>query len=216
METEIMDLIIEHEGCLHDISKKFYGVSKNDLIQAGILGLIKAYRNYRNDGTTKFLSYAYKYIYGEMYQFVLSSKNIKVTKDILRLYKQIEKTKEVLTQTYHKEPSVLEISLYSGIDSDIIATTTSLATEMLSLDETFKDSDVMLGEVIGKSVNYDDRILLEDSLEVLTEDEREIINKRYFDDMTQSELAKEMGMTQVMISRLEKKSLTKMRNYIAA
>ena len=66
MDNVLESIIKSNAGLIWEISKKFYGIEKADLYQAGVLGVIKAYQNYKNDGDTKFSTYAYKYIYGEM------------------------------------------------------------------------------------------------------------------------------------------------------
>ena len=95
MDNVLESVIKSSAGLIWKISKMFYGVEKADLYQAGVLGVIKAYNNYQSDGDTKFSTYAYKYIYGEMYA-VASSKSIKVSKDILKLSKMIEHGRNIL------------------------------------------------------------------------------------------------------------------------
>ena len=97
MDKVLEKNINESVGLIWEIAKKFYGIDKADLYQAGVLGIIKAYYNYRNDESTKFSTYAYKYIYGEMY-LVANSKSIKVSKDILKLVKMIEHGRNLLAQ----------------------------------------------------------------------------------------------------------------------
>ena len=83
MESLLEKIVSDNVGLIWKISKQFYGVEKQDLYQAGVLGVIKAFQNYHEDGTTKFSSYAYKYIYGEMYM-IASNKNMKIGKDIVK------------------------------------------------------------------------------------------------------------------------------------
>ena len=216
MDRDELDIIISHEWLVRSIAKKFYGASYNDLLKAGRVGLIMAYRKFDSDGVTKFSSYATKYVYGEMYKLVLNSKNIKIGRDILNLYKQIEHARDFLTQKLERNPSITELSMFTEIEEDMIALTIESAIEMLSLDDTLKDGEEDYYAVLGKDENYDDKIVLNDSINLLSKEEQEIIRKRYFGDLTQSEVAKSMNMTQVMVSRLEKKSLHKMHEYIAA
>ena len=99
------ELIQNNLGLIYKIAKFFYNVDKQDLIQAGCIGLIKAYDNYQKNGTTKFSTYAYEYVYGEMYALVNKNRDIKISRDILRLYKSIEKSRYMLAQKLGRIPS---------------------------------------------------------------------------------------------------------------
>ena len=90
--NRLENIIKENAGLIWQIAKKFYGTNKNDLYQAGVLGIIKAYHNYKIDGNTKFSTYAYKYIYGEMY-LVACNKEMKYGKELLQLVSKIEACK---------------------------------------------------------------------------------------------------------------------------
>ena len=98
------ELILSHMGLIKKIANKFYNSSKEDLIQVGVIGLLKAYQNFK-DGNAKFSTYAYPYIFGEMYQLVNSNRYIKVSRDMLKLYKVIEKTRYELAQRLNYVPS---------------------------------------------------------------------------------------------------------------
>ena len=202
------NLIKESEGLIYKIASFFYGVEKEDLYQAGVLGIIKAYQNYQSGGNTKFSSYAYNYIYGEMYSLA-HNKTLKVNKDILKLYQNIEKTRYALAQKYGRIPSNSEIAQFLEMSLKDIENAIMAGRDIMSLDS---NEEMSLYESLKceEKVNLDDQILLEQSFERLNDDEKKIIKARYFDDLTQSEVAKKLCMTQVMVSRYEKKSLDKM------
>ena len=105
-------IIKSNMGLVYDVAKKFYNVDKQDLIQAGCMGLIDAYNNYQQNGTTKFSTYAYTYVYGKMYETVNKNRDIKVSRDILKLYKLIEKSRYMLAQKIGKIPSNMELAHY--------------------------------------------------------------------------------------------------------
>ena len=209
----IEDIIRGNTNLIYKIASKFYGAETDDLYQAGVLGLLKAYKNYKDNGTTKFSTYAYDYIYGEMYMLV-NNRAMKINKDILKLYRMIEKTRFALAQKYNRIPSNNEIASFlelseSQIDEAIIA-----GKEIMSLDS---ELDMPYYETIKvtEKVNVDDQILISESLEMLSSDEKKIIKARYYEDMTQSEIAKRLAMTQVMVSRYEKKGLDKMQQFMS-
>ena len=214
MDKTLEGIIKSNVGLIWEISKKFYGVEKNDLYQAGVLGIIKAYNNYKVDGETKFSTYAYKYIYGEMY-ILANSKSIKVSKDIIKLIKMIEKGKSMLAQKLMHTPSLKELSLFLEKTKKKIASALMYASSVVSIDND-TDEERSLHEVIPcvESVTEDDRLLLTASMDTLNPLEKDIINARYYEDLTQSETARKLGITQVMVSRYETKSLTKMRKFM--
>ncbi len=205
-------IIKDNEKLIWKTASHFYGTSSDDLFQAGVVGLLKALKNYRKDGKTKFSTYAYDYIFGEMY-LLASNKNIKVSKDILNLYKKIEEARYTLAQKLGKIPSNLELSEFLDISLEMVENACNSANIILSLDSE-NDFDKSIYECIGKSEDLDTKIFINDSFEVLTNDEKNIIKSRYFEDLTQSEVARKLNMTQVMVSRYEKKSIDKLREYL--
>ncbi|MBQ6840636.1 MAG: sigma-70 family RNA polymerase sigma factor [Bacilli bacterium] len=209
----IEDIIRGNTNLIYKIASKFYGVETDDLFQAGVLGLLKAYKNYKDNGTTKFSTYAYEYIYGEMYMLV-NNRTMKINKDILKLYRMIEKTRFALAQRYNRVPSNSEIASFLEIPETQINEAIMAGKEIMSLDA---EADMPFYETIkvDEKVKVDDQILLSEGLEMLSKDEKEIIKARYYEDMTQSEVAKKLAMTQVMVSRYEKKGLSKMQQFMS-
>ena len=208
------ELIKSTTGLIWTIAKKFYGVDKNDLYQAGVLGVIKAYQNYQDDGKTKFSTYAYNYIFGEMYTLA-NNKEIKFNKDINKLFKIIELSKCKLSQEIMKNPSNKELAKYLNMDEEKLEQILSYKAYLLSIDEQNEEKRA-LHETIAQEekVSLDEKLELKNSLEALNDIEKDIIKSRYYEDLTQSETAKKLGITQVMVSRYEKRSLTKMKNYM--
>jgi len=171
-------ILKDNERMIWKIASHFYGLDKNDLYQAGVVGLLKALKNYKNNSTTTFSTYAHDYIFGEMYM-LSCNKDIKISKDILCLYK-----------------------------------TCMSANTIMSLDADNEESRSAYECISGKVEDIDTKILIDDSFAVLNDDEKKIIKSRYYEDLTQSEVAKKLNMTQVMVSRYEKKGINKMREYL--
>lgn len=208
------ELIETSTGLIWMLAKKFYGVEKSDLYQAGVLGVIKAYQNFQDDGKTKFSTYAYNYIFGEMYNLA-NSKEIKLNKDINRLLKMIEVGRVRLSQEIMREPSNKELAAYLEMEEEKLEQVLSFASSFVSIDEA-KDDERSLHEVLKaeESISLDDKLELKNSIASLDNLEKDIIRSRYYEDLTQSETARKLGITQVMVSRYEKRSLTKMKNYM--
>ena len=196
------------------IAQNFYHTSFEDLLQAGAMGILKAYKKYRQNGTTKFSTYAYDYIFGEMYDFVMKDRKIKVNKETLKLAKQIELTKNALSLKMNRLPTYEEIASFLHLSPIMIREALLATTETISFDDK-KDEARDLYEIIPQEerLSLDDKITLEDSINTLPQSSQKIIRYRYFKDLSQSETAKRMGMTQVMVSRYEKKSLEQLKRF---
>jgi RNA polymerase sporulation-specific sigma factor len=201
------ELLISCEGLIKTIAKNFYNVEQEDLIQAGRIGLINAYKNYDKKSNTKFSTYAYSYIYGEMYNLSIKSNFLKINKDDLKLVRLINKTYNYLSQSLNKMPTLQDISNYLNIDINLISNVYNSTLTTLDIDDNDKTYT---------SSDNDLRIDLNNSINTLNEDEQNIIRFRYYNNMTQSEVAQIMNKSQVSISRQEKKTLKKLKQLIAA
>lgn len=210
-KIELRDLVVNNQNLIYSIASKFKG-DLEDLFQVGCIGLINAYKNYDPSYPNKFTTYAYPYIYGEIYQYILKNRNIKISNDTIKLNSAINKAHDFLTQKYRREPTDLELSSFLEIPIYKLEETRNLMN-VSSLDEELDNTN--LYNFIGfEDQNKDDLILLRDALEKLNDKERELIIKRYFYNMTQSEIAKQNGVNQVKVSREEGKVLTKLRSYM--
>ena len=208
---ELRDLVVNNQNLIYSIASKFKG-DLEDLFQVGCIGLINAYKNYDPSYPNKFTTYAYPYIYGEIYQYILKNRNIKISNETVKLNSAINKAHDFLTQKYRREPTDLELSSFLEIPIYKLEETRNLMN-VSSLDEELDNTN--LYNFIGfEDQNKDDLILLRDALEKLNDKEKELIIKRYFYNMTQSEIAKQNGVNQVKVSREEGKVLTKLRSYM--
>lgn len=212
-----IDAVIEENRLLiYKIAKKFYNLDINDLFQAGCIGIIKAAKNFQDDGICKFSTFAYKYIFGEMYEFANKSRNIKINKAYLKAAKVIEHARSILTQKLGRYPTIDEISLYTELDSNFVSEVIILSKESISLDEELNNEENLnLYSQLGESYDYDTEIMLQESINSLEEPMRSVIEYR-LKDYTQSEIANILGLSQVKVSRLENKGKSKIKEYIAA
>lgn len=209
--NEIKNWILNNQNLIYSIASKFKG-DIEDLFQVGCIGVIKAYKNYDSNLQTKFTTYAYRYIFGEIYKYVLNNKNIKLTPEVVKLNTAINKAADYLSQKFNHEPTDIEIANFLEIPIYKIAETRNILATA-SLDDDTKEID--LYNIISlESMNKDDLIVLKDAIQKLNQEEKELILKRYFYNMTQSEIAKQNGVNQVKISREEGKVLTKLRSYM--
>ena len=215
----ITDIILENQGLIYKIINKYKNYFElDDLYQVATIGLIKAYKNYHSDYNTKFTSYAYPYILGEVIKYINEFKSVKVNRNTTILYSKILKAKEVLSQRLMKEPSTYELSLFLEIDEKIINDTliSNMATDSLDriIEEDGKNFALYdkLGYIDADIENYS---LLRE-LEKLNDEEKKLIIGRYYHDMSQKEVGDSLGMYQVEVSRKEKKILQKLKDNISA
>ncbi len=207
-------IIIENQNLIYYVANFFKNYPyKDDLYQAGRLGMLKAYEKYDPNSDCKFTTYAYSYILGEMKKLVREDKGIKISREISKLNLKIEKAYVLLSQKLMKEPTINEIANYLEIPEYYVSEAISSLNKIKSIDEPINSDgkDLTLQDVIGESENIDDLILLKDSLKKLNNEERFIIDSRYNDDCTQEEVANKLGISQVQVSRKEKKVLEKLK-----
>lgn len=200
-----MDTILDYEGLIYSVINKYPSrFDHDDLFQAGMLGLVDAYKHFDPSVSVKFSTYAYYYIVGEVNKYIRESCSLKISKDLINLKKKILQVTDIMTQKLGRVPSSLELSLYldvplEDVDSAILAT-----DEITSIDDKYD------------SLKYFDNINadlldLHDSIDKLSDDERNLIIARYYDGMTQNEASKILGISQVQVSRNEAKILKKLR-----
>lgn len=205
----------QYKYLVYKISNKFYSAEKEDLIQAGFIGLYDAYNHYKENVDTKFSTFAFKYIFGAMYKSINQTRSIKISREILSLYKMIETARYKLAQRLGKVPGNMELAMYLEKDVNEIDMAVLAAQEIISLDnDTERERSYYETIPDNISILLDEKIDLYDSINNLNDKEQTIIRARYLKDMTQSEVAKKYKMTQVMVSRYEKKAVEKMRNYM--
>lgn len=213
------EIISSCEGLIYMIINNYFkGYSKEDLYQVGVIGLIKAYDKYKEDKSTKFSTYAYKWIYGEIYAYINNSKLLKVGQDNIKIYRKIIEAKNYLCQNLMREPSINEIALYIDELPEIVYSSLNSMQEIDSLDRVIYegDRDISISDMIKDKKDYynTDYMYLEEELSKLPNEEQKIIYLRYFEDKTQSEVSKILGIHQVEVSRTENKVLKRIRkNY---
>ena len=211
----------EYEGKTVAYASKFrYYYDMDDLIQVGRIGLLNALDHYDPSQNTKFSSYAFLYIKGEILKYVRENKNIKISKELSSLVKPIEQAREILRQRLQKEPTIDEVSHFLEIDRSVIEEVMLSQEFVRSLDYALNEDDEgkemnLYHTLAYEEVGYDADVLdLKQAVEDLDEEERKLISCRYFEDMTQSETSKVLGVNQVKVSREETKILKKLRGVL--
>ena len=210
----IEQAIYENQGLVYSIAGYFKNYrNKDDLYQAGYLGIINAYNHFDPNQGCKFSTYAYTYILGEMRKLIREDRGYKVSRSISKMNLLIEKAYILLSQKLMRYPKVKEIADYLNIDEYLVSEAIMSTHNIKSIDEPIlDDANCTLQEVIGYSENVDDLIMLKDSLLKLNDKEKQLIENRYMNNLTQRETSDIMNMSQVQVSRKEKKILQKLKS----
>ena len=205
------DVILENNNLIYSIINKYtFYFDKDDLYQAAVLGLIKAYKNYKEDKNTKFSSYAYFYIIGEVKAFIRESNTMKVSKEMAKLNNVIIKAREVLSQKYNKEVTDDEVSKFTNIPVDMITEINNVTSITKSLDE--EDEKSLYNYIFYDENSYNEEILdLKNEINNLNDFEKSLIENRFIKDLSQRETSEALGINQVKVSRKEKDILVRLR-----
>jgi len=207
--NEVYNAIKDNEHLIYKLASNYsdyYNI--NDLYQAGCIGIIKAYKNYDNNNSCKFSTYAYKYILGEMIDFIRKDRNIILSEDAYKIYKNYIKIKELLSSKYNRDVSFKEICDYINIDENTMLS----ILQSIYVDKTINEQNDIYNI---ESDDLNDKILLDNEISMLDSNEQQLIMYRYYQGYTQSETALKMGLTQVSVSRKEKLILNKIKSSIA-
>ncbi len=209
--------ISENLALVHSLCTRFRGrgIEYDDLYQAGCIGLIKAVDGFDNSRGLQFSTYAVPVILGEIRRLFRDGGAIKISRGLKELQLKIARAKSQLEAKLSREPTVSELACHLGVTVEEITEAAIAAQPTVSLTYNSEDGDEQLDvPVCDGSEGLENKILLDSALKLLSETERQIIKMRYYDYLTQSETATKLCMTQVQISRAEKKILQKLRGVI--
>lgn len=213
-------LVQENLGLVWSIVRRFTkrGYELEDLFQIGSIGLMKAIDKFDVTMEVRFSTYAVPMITGEIKRFLRDDGMIKVSRTIKENGWKIKRASEILGTQLGREATVEEIAEETGISVEEIVMALEACTEVESIYKTVYQGDgnqIYLADKLPEKRNDTEdclnNILMEQLLSTLNEMERELIRQRYFEDKTQTEIAKHFGISQVQVSRLEKKILRQMR-----
>lgn len=221
-------LIEENLGLVRHIVKRYTarGYDAEDLFQIGSIGLMKAVDKFDSSFGVQFSTYAVPMIQGELRRFMRDDGMIKISRGLKENCFKVKKAIEKLSQELGAEPQLSQIEEETGISREDIVMALDAGTEVESIYKTVYQSDgneiYMIDQLRspkeeapdGEKEKLLNRLLIEQLMDGLNDADREIIRLRYFENVTQTEVAKRLGMSQVQVSRLEKKILLRMRRYL--
>lgn len=216
-------IVSDNTGLVWSIARRFVnrGYDLEELYQIGCIGLLKACDRFESRYGVQFSTYAVPLIAGEIKRFLRDNGAIKVSRILKQNGYQISKAKEALLHKYGREATLDELADYTGLCVEDIVMAAEANREVESIQQTICGKDGTQVSLVERLVdeaqsevaaeNIMNRILVGQAMEKLGEMEQELIRLRFFEDRTQTEVAKVLGISQVQVSRLEKKILIQMR-----
>jgi RNA polymerase sporulation-specific sigma factor len=221
-DQEARDLLVEKNMRLvWSVVQRFLnrGYEPDDLFQIGCIGLLKSVDKFDLSFDVKFSTYAVPMIIGEIQRFIRDDGTVKVSRSLKELGNKIRRAKDELSKTNGKVPTVTEIAEHLDISPEDVVMAQEAIRAPSSIHETVYENDgdpiTLLDQIADSSeTEWFDKIALKEAIKELDEREKLIVYLRYYKDQTQSEVAERLGISQVQVSRLEKKILKQMKNHM--
>lgn len=217
-------VINQNLGLVWSIVRRYTGrgYDSEDLFQIGSIGLIKAIDKFDLSYGVQFSTYAIPLISGEIKRFLRDDGMIKVSRSLKENALRIRLARERLMSRWGREPSIEEIGEELGLDAEEIVMAEAAVTEVDSLNKTIYQGDgsevIMMDKIeSGKNEEREvvNKVAVETALDALEGTESQLIRMRYYEERTQAQVAEQLGISQVQVSRLEKKILKKLRENLA-
>lgn len=212
-------LINENSGLIWAVAKRFAGrgIESDDLYQLGCLGFIKAVNGFDLNFGTQFSTYAVPKISGEIRRFLRDDGAVKVSRTIKEQAAAIKSMRNQLTTILGREPTLQEIARQTGLSPEEIALAENATASVESIHRELGQEGFSLENILADEQSEErmmDRIALQQALEKIPEREAIVIKLRYFHGLTQERIARVLGVSQVQVSRIEKKALGNLRSIL--
>ena len=221
-EKEVREVLIEQNlGLVHHIVKRFLnrGYDTEDLFQIGVIGLIKAIDKFDPSFDVKFSTYAVPLIAGEIKRFLRDDGMVKVSRTLKENGSRVKYARERLSLRINREPTLQEVSKEAGLTIEEVILAMEANVQVESIYQSVYQNDgneiYMVDQLADKGKDEQEKMLnhlvIKQLIEGLPETEQKLIRLRYYQDKTQTEVAKMLGISQVQVSRMEKKILLGLR-----
>ena len=211
-------LMIDNTGLVWSVARRFFGrgVDPDDLYQLGCVGFLKAVEGFDPEYGTQFSTYAVPKIAGEIRRFLRDDGAIKVSRSLKERSATIKAARQRLMNELDREPTLSELSDATGFTPEEIATAETATSSAQSLQRQTGEEGFSLEQVLTEGNMEEDmieRIALRQAIGKLSERDRMVINLRYFHGLTQEKISRIIGVSQVQVSRIEKKALLQLREF---
>ena len=217
--TATEQLVVDNSGLIWSVARRYFGrgIDPDDLYQLGCVGFLKAVDGFDAAYGTQFSTYAVPKIAGEIRRFLRDDGQVKVSRSLKERAAQIHQARTRLTGMLSREPTVSELAAELGLTPEEIATAETATAAAESMQRESGEEGFSLEDVLCTD-GMEDRILeslsLRSALAKLTERERMVVKLRYFHGLTQQKIAALLGVSQVQVSRIEKKALGQLRQFL--
>ncbi|MBU6146388.1 MAG: RNA polymerase sporulation sigma factor SigF [Paenibacillaceae bacterium] len=195
------------------------GYEPDDLFQIGCIGLMKAIDKFDFSYDVKFSTYAVPMIIGEMQRFLRDDGTVKVSRSLKELSNKLRRAKEQWMGVHGTSPTVQQLAHAVGVDVADVIVALDATRATASIDETVFENDgdpiLLIDQLADDDGDWFEKFALQEAMNTLNEREKLLVTLRYFHDLTQAQVAKRLGISQVQVSRLEKKILHHMRQQCA-
>ncbi len=213
-------LVEENSGLIWSVARRFMGrgAEPDDLYQLGCLGFLKAVEGFDLEYGTQFSTYAVPKIAGEIRRFLRDDGAVKVSRSIKEQSATIKATRNRLTSALGREPSIQEIARQTGFSPEEIALAETATAATESIQRETGEEGFSLENILTDTESEErmvEKIALRQAIDALPEREKTVIQLRYFHSLTQQRVAKVMDVSQVQVSRIEKKALGLLRELMA-
>ncbi|MCL2843632.1 MAG: sigma-70 family RNA polymerase sigma factor [Oscillospiraceae bacterium] len=209
-------MVLENSGLIWSIARRYFGrgVDNDDLYQIGCVGFIKAMQGFDLGYGTQFSTYAVPKISGEIRRFLRDDGAVKVSRSIKENAAAIRSARSILEQRLGREPTLSELSAETGFTVEDIATAETATTSTESLQRETGEDGFTLEQVLGDTTQEErlvEHVALREAIEKLPEKEKQVLALRYWRGQTQDVTAKVLGVSQVQVSRLERRAVEQLR-----
>ena len=209
-------LLIDNSGLIWSVARRYYGrgVDPEDLYQLGCLGFLKAIRGFDTEYGTQFSTYAVPKIAGEIRRFLRDDGAVKVSRGTKERAASLRLKRQELSQRLGREPTVGELAEATGLEPEDIAAADTAVLSVASLQGESGEDGFSLEAVLGDEGIEDElveKLTLRQAIDALPERERMVILLRFYKNLTQDRVSKVLGVSQVQVSRIERRAVSKLR-----
>ena len=213
-------LLIDNSALIWSVARRYYGrgVDPEDLYQLGCLGFLKAVRGFDPDYGTQFSTYAVPKIAGEIRRFLRDDGMVKVSRGMKERSAALRQARQQLSQQLGREPTLSELSAATGLEPEDIAAADTASLTVASLQSESGEEGFTLESVLGSDGMEDEvveRLTLRAAIDQLPERERKVIFLRFYKNLTQDRVARVLGVSQVQVSRIERRAIGHLRQALS-
>ena len=213
-------MVTENSGLIWSVARRYFGrgVDSEDLYQLGCVGFLKAIEGYDESFGTQFSTYAVPKISGEIRRFLRDDGAVKVSRGVKERGTAIRTARDRLTHLLGREPTLSELSEETGLEPEEIAAAEEANLPVASLQMETGDGGFTLESVLGTEGMEEgvvEKLALRGAIESLPDREKQVIFLRYYKNLTQDKAAKVLGVSQVQVSRIERKAMERLRSILS-